>query len=154
MSSNARRHISGPIWRTFSCSCSPATCWACRSCRRTTVCACYPISWKRFHTGAAGSSASEIRLRVRSLTCMGFKDLFGTVKDVMYGMASHDMSRHALRTRASMEHLFILITMGDLLGVPILPPYYSLRLLPYVVPQISTWKRRMLRERDITDALG
>ena len=80
--------------------------------------------------------------------------LFNTAREVMYGMASHDMSRHALRTRASMEHLFILITMGDLLGVPILPPYYSLRLLPYVVPQISTWKRRMLRERDITDALG
>jgi hypothetical protein len=80
--------------------------------------------------------------------------LFDTAREVMYGMASHDMSRHALRTRASMEHLFILITMGDLLGVPILPPYYSLRLLPYVVPQISTWKRRMLRERDITDALG
>jgi hypothetical protein len=80
--------------------------------------------------------------------------IFGTAKEVMYGMATHDMSRHALRTRASMEHLFILITMGDLLGVPILPPYYSLRLMPYVVPQISTWKRRMLRERDLTDALG
>lgn len=84
----------------------------------------------------------------------GLGNLFGAAKEVMYGMASHDMSRHALRTRASMEHLFILITMGDLLGVPILPPYYSLRLMPYVVPQISTWKRRMLRERDITDALG
>ncbi len=83
-----------------------------------------------------------------------FSRLLNTAREVMYGMASHDMSRHALRTRASMEHLFILITMGDLLGVPILPPYYSLRLLPYVVPQISTWKRRMLRERDITDALG
>ena len=83
-----------------------------------------------------------------------FARLLGTAKEVMYGMASHDMSRYAMRTRASMEHLFILITMGDLLGVPILPPYYSLRLLPYVVPQISTWKRRMLRERDITDALG
>jgi len=29
-----------------------------------------------------------------------------------------------------------------------------LRILPYVVPQIATWKRRMLRERDITDALA
>ncbi len=84
----------------------------------------------------------------------GLLGFLSTAKEVMYGMASHDMSRHALRTRASMEHLFILITMGDLLGVPILPPYYSLRLMPYVVPQISTWKRRMLRERDITDALG
>jgi hypothetical protein len=77
-----------------------------------------------------------------------------TFKDIVYGMSSHEMTRHAVRTRASMEHLFILITMGDLLGIPILPPYYSLRLLPYVTPQISSWKRRMLREKDITDTLG
>jgi hypothetical protein len=77
-----------------------------------------------------------------------------TAKSMLYGMAGHDMTRYALKTRGSMEHLFILITMGDLLGVPILPPYYSLRLLPYVVPQIATWKRRMLRERDLTDALA
>ena len=76
------------------------------------------------------------------------------ILEYMYGMAAHDMTRFALKTRGSMEHLFILITMGDLLGVPILPPYYSLRLLPYIVPQISTWKRRMLRERDLTDALA
>lgn len=75
-------------------------------------------------------------------------------KSILYGMAGHDMARFALKTRGSMEHLFILITMGDLLGVPILPPYYSLRLLPYVVPQVATWKRRMLRERDLTDALA
>jgi hypothetical protein len=77
-----------------------------------------------------------------------------SVKEFVYGVAAHDSARFALKTRASMEHLFILITMGDMLGVPILPPYYSLRLLPYVVPQISTWKRRMLREKDLTDALA
>ena len=82
------------------------------------------------------------------------RGLLDGFKSVLYGMAGHDMARYALKTRGSMEHLFILITMGDLLGVPILPPYYYLRLLPYVVPQISTWKRRMLRERDLTDALA
>ena len=78
---------------------------------------------------------------------------FSRVKEIAYGMSAHHMSRYAMRTRASMEHLFILITMGDLIGVPILPPYYSLRLLPYVVPNISTWKRRMLREKDVSDAM-
>ena len=82
------------------------------------------------------------------------RGFLGVLKDIVYGMSSHEMARHAVRTRASMEHLFILITMGDLLGIPILPPYYSLRLLPYVTPQISSWKRRMLRERDVTDVLG
>jgi hypothetical protein len=81
------------------------------------------------------------------------KGVFGRLREVTYGMAAHDMTRYALRTRASMEHLFILTTMGDMLGVPILPPYYSLRLLPYSVPQIATWKRRMLREKDLTDAM-
>ena len=83
----------------------------------------------------------------------GLRGLLGRFREVTYGMAAHDMTRSALRTRGSMEHLFILVTMGDLVGVPILPPYYSLRLLPYVVPQISTWKRRMLREKDLTDAM-
>jgi hypothetical protein len=83
----------------------------------------------------------------------GVRGFMQKVRQVTYGMAAHDMTRYALRTRASMEHLFILVTMGDMLGVPILPPYYSMRLLPYVVPQVSTWKRRMLREKDVTDAM-
>ena len=83
----------------------------------------------------------------------GKKSLWQGIRETIYGMAAHDMSRAALRTRASMEQGFILITMGDMLGIPILPPYYSLRLLPYVVPQIATWKRRMLREKDVADAM-
>jgi hypothetical protein len=80
--------------------------------------------------------------------------MWRTLREVVYGMAVHEMVRHMQRTRGSMEHLFILITLGDLVGVPILPPYYSLRLLPYVVPEINSWKRRLLRERDIVDLLG
>ena len=83
----------------------------------------------------------------------GLRGALGALREITYGMAAHDMTRYAMRTRASMEHLFILTTMGDMLGVPILPPYYSLRLLPYAVPQIATWKRRMLREKDLTDAM-
>ncbi len=73
--------------------------------------------------------------------------------DVLYGMALHDMVRANTRARASLEHLFILITFGDLVGIPILPPYYCMRLLPFVVPEINGWRRRLLRERDIVDTL-
>jgi hypothetical protein len=73
--------------------------------------------------------------------------------DVLYGMALHDMVRSNLRQRASLEHLFILITFGDLVGVPILPPYYCMRLLPFIVPEIHGWRRRLLRERDLVDSL-
>jgi len=74
-------------------------------------------------------------------------------KGLVYGMAMHGMVTHSLKTRMHLENLFMLITMGDMLGVPILPPYYSLRLLPYSVPHVKTWKRTLLRERDVTDTI-
>jgi len=73
--------------------------------------------------------------------------------EILYGMAIHDQARTLARQRGSLEHLFVLISFGDLLGVPILPPYYSLRLLPFIVPSINNWRRRMLRERDLMDAI-
>jgi len=74
-----------------------------------------------------------------------------TLGEVIYGMTIFDWVRGLRRERADVEHLFVLVTIGDMLGLPILPPYYSLRILPYCVPLINTWKRRMLREKDLTD---
>lgn len=71
--------------------------------------------------------------------------------EVFYGATVYDWVRGLRRQRAEVEHLFVLITFGDLIGLPILPPYYTLRLLPYVVPSLNRWKRSLLRERDWTD---
>ena len=73
------------------------------------------------------------------------------LREFLFGMAGMEFTRHAVEMRASLETLFMLATVGDMIGVPILPPYYSLRLLPYVIPQIATWKRRTLREKEFTD---
>jgi hypothetical protein len=73
------------------------------------------------------------------------------LREFLYGMFGLEFAGHAMEMRASLESLFMLGTVGDMLGVPVLPPYYSLRLLPYIVPQISTWKRRVLREREFSD---
>jgi len=75
------------------------------------------------------------------------------IKEILYGLAIHEHVRALARQRGSLEHLFVLISFGDMLGVPILPPYYSLRLLPFIVPLINNWRRRMLRERDLLDAI-
>jgi hypothetical protein len=73
------------------------------------------------------------------------------VEDFLFGMTGYEWSRHALETRASLETIFMVATVGDMIGLPIIPPYYSLRLLPYVVPQVSTWRRRVLREKDFSE---
>jgi hypothetical protein len=66
-------------------------------------------------------------------------------------MIGYEFEEHAVQMRSSMESLFMAITFGDMLGLPVIPPYYGLRLLPFVVPNIETWKRRTLREREFSD---
>lgn len=73
------------------------------------------------------------------------------LRELVYGMTGYEFDRHALQMRAALENVFMSVTVGDMIGLPIIPPYYSLRLLPYVVPHVSTWKRRVLRERELTE---
>jgi len=79
------------------------------------------------------------------------KSFWQAAREFLYGLFGMEFAEHALEMRASIESLFMLGTVGDMIGVPVLPPYYSLRLLPYLVPHISTWKRRVLREREFSD---
>jgi hypothetical protein len=73
------------------------------------------------------------------------------LREFAYGMTGYEFARHAIEMRAQLESVFLVVLVGDMIGLPVLPPYYSLRLLPFVVPQIATWKRRVLREREFTD---
>jgi hypothetical protein len=73
------------------------------------------------------------------------------VREFLYGMTGFEFERQALEMRGSLETMFLAITLGDLLGLPVLPPVYSLRILPYAVPHIATWKRRVLRARELSD---
>lgn len=76
-----------------------------------------------------------------------------TLSEILYGLAIHEQVRNLARQRGSLEHLFVLISFGDLIGLPVLPPYYNLRLLPFITPLINNWRRRMLRERDLMDLI-
>jgi len=58
-----------------------------------------------------------------------------------------------MKEMAGMERIFFLTVFGDYLGIPVMRPYYSLRLLPNVVPRIRPWMHSLLRERDLTDKM-
>jgi hypothetical protein len=88
---------------------------------------------------------------VRDRSVNIIKTAFKTLGDMIYGATIYEMVRDLNKQRSYIEHLFVLVVFGEFLGIPVLPPYYTLRLLPYVVPNITGWKRTMLRERDLTD---
>ncbi len=85
----------------------------------------------------------QLECRLRETGC--------ALRDIFYGMTLYDWCRELDKARGDVERAFTLLVFGDLLGIPILTPYYTLRLLPYMVPRIEGWRRSMLRERDLTD---
>lgn len=70
------------------------------------------------------------------------------MKQFLYGLTGYEFARYAVETRQELESIFIIVTLGDLIGVPVLPPIYSLRLLPYVAPEIGMWKRHLARRKE------
>lgn len=73
------------------------------------------------------------------------------LSEVFYGLTVHELDMEMRKERGHTENLFMLMIFGDIVGLPLLPPYYSLRLFPYIIPTLESWKRRVLRERDLTD---
>ncbi len=71
------------------------------------------------------------------------------MREFLYGLTGYEIAHEAAEIRGSMERLFILSLYGDMVGVPILPPYYALRLLPAMVPRIEAWKLALARAREL-----
>lgn len=66
------------------------------------------------------------------------------VTEFMFGAAmSWVMPPHTLKRQAELECIFILMTVSNLTGVSLSPPPNGLRLLPFLVPQILYWRRRL-----------
>ncbi|NWG03813.1 MAG: hypothetical protein HXY44_13255 [Syntrophaceae bacterium] len=89
---------------------------------------------------------------MKSLSLLNkLKDYLKPIREIIYGLTLHEMDLETKKARGNLDQLFMLVVFGDLVGLPLLPPYYSMRLLPYIIPSLERWKRSVLRERDLTD---
>jgi hypothetical protein len=73
------------------------------------------------------------------------------IRGFLYGLTGLEFERQALELRGALETIFFATTLGDMVGLPIIPPIYALRVLPYAVPHLAMWKRRVLREHELSD---
>jgi hypothetical protein len=74
-----------------------------------------------------------------------------SIREFFYGLTGFEFERHAVELRGALETIFFATTLGDMVGLPILPPIYALRVLPYAVPHLATWKRRVAREHEFSE---
>jgi hypothetical protein len=97
-------------------------------------------------TASQGDTTSKLK---KSL-----KNLRKSLNEVFYGATVYELEVALRKDRGALDKLFMLVIFGDFVGLPILPPYHSMRLLPYIVPRLETWKRNLAREKDLTDGVS
>lgn len=108
----------------------------------------------------AGSLFALLALEVRRRLATGrgrwaarLRRLRRAAGQIFYGMTVFDMVMELRKAKGRREELFTLVVFGPLLGVPIIPPYWTLRLLPFIADKVGPWRRSLMRERDFTDLI-
>jgi hypothetical protein len=87
---------------------------------------------------------SQQRAFTRSWLASTLQLIWDTLHEFIAGAAlSWASVPYVLRRRQETEKLFMLMTLMELTGSPPMPPPHRLFLLPYVVPQILYWRRRL-----------
>ena len=76
------------------------------------------------------------------------------LNDIFYGLSVYELEMEIKKERGRLNNLLMLTVFGDLAGLPLFPSYYSMRILPYIIPLIETWKKNFCREKDITDFIS
>ena len=76
------------------------------------------------------------------------------LKDFFKGLFLYNLLGHFHVQKRCLENVFMLGILGPMIGIPHLFQYYSLRLLPYYVRDLPTWKKRMVKEQDFFDKVS
>ncbi|MFQ5838626.1 MAG: hypothetical protein ACE5HJ_07565 [Thermoplasmata archaeon] len=69
------------------------------------------------------------------------------IKDILYGLVVFDLEQGVRSEIIRNKDIFLALTVGELLGLPLHTSYYTLQILPYVFDELPFWKRRACRER-------
>jgi hypothetical protein len=75
------------------------------------------------------------------------------IKDFVYGFFVHGMVSGVYGQKAQLEDIFILFVLGETIGVPVFPGFYSLRLIPHYTARFPHWKKKTVKPKDLLDML-
>jgi hypothetical protein len=77
----------------------------------------------------------------------------GILRSMLFGATVYDMVQEALKMKWQAEQMLMLVAIGDMVGIPVCS-YYRLKVIPHFLPRIEAWKRALLKEKDVLEALA
>ncbi|MGC9009810.1 MAG: hypothetical protein ACP5I7_04255 [Sulfolobales archaeon] len=82
------------------------------------------------------------------------KDFLKKIREFIYGATVYDLYRETKKIARDYRNAIYLLVIGEILGIPLLSNYYSLRLLPYLLEDLPKLKKDLLTEKDLSDIVG
>lgn len=76
------------------------------------------------------------------------------IQDFFFGAMTFEMYRESIHLAKLYNDTVELLLLGHFVGIPFLPNYYTLKLLPYIVDRQNTFKKQTLTEKDIFSIIG
>jgi len=77
-----------------------------------------------------------------------------TIRKYVKGFFLRGLVEGVTAQKRRLDEALVFCLFGNFIGFPGLFNYYHLRLLPYYMGQLSSWKRRVLREKDFFDHIS
>jgi len=84
----------------------------------------------------------------------GTGGLWQALRDFFFGAFLLNLYQHILHTKKKYDDIFFSLIMGEFLGIPLLGNYFTLRLIPYMLPELERVKTRLLRDVDLLELLS
>ncbi|MDW8360105.1 MAG: hypothetical protein RMK31_05925, partial [Candidatus Caldarchaeum sp.] len=89
------------------------------------------------------AEASEVRIgSVKG----GWKQ---ALKDFFFGALILGLYQNVASVKKKYDDIFFSLIMGEFLGIPLLGNYFTLRIVPYLLPDLERARLRLLRDVDI-----
>jgi hypothetical protein len=76
---------------------------------------------------------------------------WGKVKQFLWGLFFFETYHELMHERAKYSDVMYLVLYGELIGIPLMNSSIGLRLLPYTLPDLQSWKHRTLEEYDLVE---
>lgn len=73
------------------------------------------------------------------------------MREFLWGFFMYEFWHGLQEERARYDDALNVLIIGELLGIPLMNSTVTLRLLPYLLPDIKKWKERQLAEREVLD---
>ncbi len=76
------------------------------------------------------------------------------VRDFLFGLFFFELHQESLGLASKYRDSLNILMLGDFLGLPLMNSYLTLKLIPYMFGDLSNFKKRHLKEKDVFHLLA